>query len=220
LIVPVVIAVAILFLATAKDTKGVQGTANQGSQQAVASPTGNQVTNQNQIKTKNQGEEQELQVENQEEENLGTGSGTSESRNQKANEHMSAVAAKVQELLQIRTSGGIGEQVREVARLQNQAQEQIQTDLGKVQTRSSLMKALIGTDYGATKRLEAQLEQNQLRIEQLEQLMTQLYNQGDITMVQETIQALIQENTSLQEVIAAENQVRSMFGWLFRWFAR
>lgn len=163
------------------------------------SPTGNQVKNQNQVNTQGEG----LQT-----------------RNQNAIENMSEVAKQVQLLLQTRTSGGIGEQVRLIAQEQNQAQTQIQDQINKLNSKGKLARFLTGTNYGATKNLKQQLEQNQLRIEQLEQLQNQLSNQGDIAMVQETIQALIQENTSLQELITAEEKTFGLFGWLFKFFAK
>lgn len=185
------------------------------------SPTGNQVKNQNEVNTQNQGGDTQLQVNTQEEENLENGQGEGlQTRNQTAVDNMSEVAKQVQLLLQTRASGGIGEQVRQIARAQNQAQTQIQEQLNKLESKSKLARFLTGTDYGAIKNLLRQLEQNQLRIEQLEQLQNQLSNQGDITMVQETIQALIQENTSLQELIAAEEKTFGLFGWLFKFFAR
>lgn len=185
------------------------------------SPTGNQVKNQNQINTQNQGEDSQLQVNTQEEENLGEGQGEGlQTRNQNAIENMSEVAKQVQLLLQIRTSDGIGEQVRLIAQEQNQAQEQIQEQVNKLNSKAKLARFLTGTDYGAIKSLMQQFEQNQLRIQQLEELQNQLSNQGDITKVQETIQALIQENTSLQELVAAEEKTFGLFGWLFKFFAR
>ncbi|MCL5431839.1 MAG: hypothetical protein M1484_01925 [Patescibacteria group bacterium] len=200
---------------------GNQGTTTQGQQQVVASPTGNQVQNQNQVQTQNQGEDTQLKVNTQEQENLGEGTGTgSQNRSQNAVENMSNVAEQVQELQQIRTTGGIGEQVRQVAQEQNQAQNQIQTELGKVDNRTGLLKSLIGPDYKALKSMQKVMEQNQLRIQQLEQLQNQLTNQSDITMVQETIQALTEQNTALQDKITLEEQSGSLLGWLFKLFAR
>lgn len=151
--------------------------------------------------------------------NTGQGEGL-QTRNQNAIENMSEVAKQVQLLLQIRTSDGIGEQVRLIAQEQNQAQEQIQEQVNKLNSKTKLARFLTGTDYGAIKSLMQQFEQNQLRIQQLEELQNQLSNQGDITKVQETIQALIQENTSLQELVAAEEKTFGLFGWLFKFFAR
>jgi uncharacterized protein YeeX (DUF496 family) len=75
---------------------------------------------------------------------------------------------------------------------------------------------LIGSDYQALKNVQKQIEQNQLRIQQLEQLQNQLTNQSDIAIVQETIQALTEQNISLQDRINLEEQSGSLFGWLFK----
>lgn len=160
-------------------------------------PTGNQVQTRNRAETQNQTE-------------------GLQNRNQNAIENMSEVAKQVQLLQQTRTEGGIGQQVRQIAQEQNQAQNQIQEQLDKFESKNRWSRLLTGTDYGAVKNLRKELEQNQLRIEQLEILQNQLTNQEDITMVQNTIQAIIQENISLQERITTEEQTKSMFGWLFR----
>lgn len=145
---------------------------------------------------------------------------SSQNRNQNAVENMSQVAEQVQSLLQTRTEGGIGEQVRVVAQAQNQAQEQIQEQLNKLNSKGKLARFLTGTDQGAVKVLKTQIEQNQLRLEQLTQLQNQLTNQADAAMVQSMIQALETENTSLLEKIAQEEQTKSIFGWLIKWFVR
>ena len=198
-----------------------QQTQTQQQLQLSSSPTGKQVQNQNQVQTQNQGEDSRIQVSTQEQESLGEGQGEGlQIRNQNAVKNMSTVAQQVQQLLQVQTTGGIGEQVRQIAQEQHQAQTQIQEQLNKLESKGKLAKLITGTNYGAVKNLKVQLVQNQLRIEQLTQLQNQLANWGDATAVQETIQALTQENTSLQERITAEEQTKSMFGWLFRFFAQ
>lgn len=227
-ILPVFLAFGLVLPVFAAKNNGAGAQTGQQTQQQTqqqlqisASPTGNQVQNQNQVNTQNQGDDSQLQVNTQEQESLGDGQGEGlQNRNQNAIQNMSEVAKQVQQLLQVRTTGGIGEQVRQIAQEQNQAQTQIQEQLNKLGSKGKLAKLLTGTDYGAVKNLKQQLEQNRLRIRQLEQLQNQLSNQGDITMVQETIQALIQENTSLQERIIAEEQTKSLFGWFFRLFAK
>lgn len=170
--------------------------------------TGAQIRNQNQIRNQ---------------ENEGTSSGRGEGltqRNEKALENMSEVAKYVQELLQTRTTGGIGEQVRQIARSQNQAQEEIQEQLHKLDTKGKLARLLTGTDFGAIKNIKAQLEQNRVRIQQLEKLQTKLTNQADLKTIREAIQAMIEANASLQERIGNEEQAGSLFGWLFKFFNR
>jgi len=208
LILPVFLAFVLVIPVIAANNSGTGTQTGQQIQQQVhasSSPAGNQVQN---------------QVNTQEEENLENGQGEGlQTRNQTAIQNMSEVAKQVQLLLQTRTSGGIGEQVRQIAQEQNQAQAQIQEQLNKLESKGKLARFLTGTDYGAIKNIKQQLNENQLRIEQLTKLQTQLSNQSDITMVQEITQALIQENISLQERISVEEQTRSMFGWLFRLFS-
>lgn len=210
----------ITMIATDKVWAIAQNTTNGQTRTAPPSPTGNRTLNQNQVTTQNQGEETNLQVSTQEQESSEEGTGVGlENKNPNAVEHMSIVAQKVQELLQVKTSGGIGDRVRLIARTQNQAQDQIQEQLNEIESKSKLAKSLFGPDYKSLKNLQQQVEQNQLRIQELQQLMTQLSNQGDKTAIQETIQALTQENVSLQEIIASEEQIRSLFGWLVKLFA-
>ena len=161
------------------------------------------------------------QIRNQEEESTSAGRGEGLSqRNEKALENMSEVAKYVQQLLQTKTTGGIGEQVREVARKQNQAQEQIEEELTKLDSKSKLARLLTGTDHGAIKNIKAILVQNRVRINQLEQLQNKLTNQADLKMIKETIQAIIEENASLQERVGTEEQSRSLLGWFFKFFNR
>ncbi len=103
------------------------------------SPTGNMVQNQNQVRTQNQGEESQIQTSTQEQENLEEPQETPKAdnqgmpkklspRSQTALEHMSNVAAQVQEILTTRTTkGGIGEQVRQIAQQQKTVQEEKKT---------------------------------------------------------------------------------------------
>lgn len=183
----------------------------------TGSPRSGQNTS-NQIQ--NQGEDAQIQTNTQEQESKNTTKSASP-RSETAKENMSTVSQKVEELLTTQTEkGGIGEQVSQIAQEQKQAQTQIQAHLNKLESKGKLARLLTGTDYGVVKNLKAQLVQNQLRIEQLTQLQNQLINQGDIAMVQETIQALIQENTSLQEKIIEEEQTKSLLGWLFRFLAK
>ena len=167
-----------------------------------------QVQNKNQVKPQNQGEDSNLQVNTQESEG-------SQNRSQNALENMSEVSKQVQQLLQLKTTGGIGQQVRLIAQEQNQAQTQIKNQIKTLDAKGKIARLLSGTNLNAVNSLKIQLEQNQLRITQLEQLQNQLSGQEDVTMVQETIQALVEQNISLQERITKELQTKSLFGWLF-----
>lgn len=183
--------------------------------------------NQNKVATQNRGEEQQIQVTSQEQEQEGqeeldtdetkpTGNKSLENRSQNALDHMSDVAKQVQQLLQQRTSGGIGEQVRLIAQEQQKEQIQTEEELTKVDNRGQFAKLFIGPNYAALGNLEKQIERNQTRIEQLEELKTQLTSQSEIDTVNQTIEALIAQNTALQDRVNQEEQNKSLFGWLFR----
>lgn len=224
------VVLAIPMAVSAQGYQGGQGTMQQNRVQdpvrtVTTTPQGNQVQNQNQVTTQNQGEDSQLEVKTQEVESLGEGQedeqgGDLQNRNQNAVQNMSEVAKQVQQMLQVRTEGGIGDQVRQIAQEQNQAQTRIQEQLNKLASKGKLARLLTGTDYGALKNLKAQVVQNQLQIEQLTQLQTQLATWQDAVTVQEAIQALMQENISLQERIAVEEQTKSMFGWLLRFLSK
>jgi len=199
----------------------------------LAQGQGNQVQNQNQVQTQNQGEDQQLQVstqeqeslqEGQDEENEGQAKGQPKSvspRSETAREHMSVVAQTVEELLTTQgAKGGLGQQVSVVAREQQQAQQEIEGELDKLEARRGWTKKLFGPDYKAIKNLNQQIERNRLRIRQLEQLQTQVANQADQTQIQEAVQALIEQNTAFEEQVQAEEQVGSLFGWLFKLFVK
>ena len=152
----------------------------------------NQVQNQNQYAFQNQGVETQLMSANQ----------------------------QMQKLMDM---DGLGEDVRfrlgTLAQAHLQTQSQIQQEVNKLNSRSRATRLFAGTDLGAVKNMKAQLEQNRVRVQQLNELKNQLANEGELTMLQETIQAMNLENTSLQERITAEEQQKSLFGWLFRLFA-
>ncbi len=218
--------------AVSQGTSGTQqGTTTQTQQklQVSPSPTGNHVQNQNQVKTRNEGEDSQIQTNTQEQESLGENEGTqgqgmpkkTSPRSETATQNMSNVGQKVEEILTTETmQGDVGQQVKAIAQEQKTAQEQMQTDLGKVDSRGGLLKSIIGPDFKALKNMQKQMEQNQLRIQQLNQLQNQLTSQGEITQVQEMIQALTDQNTALQDRINLEEQSGSLFGWLFRLFAK
>jgi len=138
-----------------------------------------------------------------------------------ARDHMSSVAATVEQLLVAREEkGGIGQQIREIAQQQKQAQVEVRQQLEKMETRRGLLKKLIGPNFKAIRNVRQYLKRNQLRIERLEQLKSQLSTQIDKDNVDQAIQALKEQGQALQEQISAEERVKSVFGWLFRLFNR
>ena len=188
----------------AKNETAGQGSQNTSKSVISASPSGNNVENKNEVQTKNQGEETMLQVNTAEKETLG-----------------SIVSQKVEELLNDESlEKGIGQQVKQFVQEQKQTQDKIQEHLNLAESRNNLLKSFIGPDYKSLQNAKAQLEQNQMRVKNLEELKLQLTNQSDITMVTETIQALVEQNTALQAQIEEEESSNSLLGWLFKLFTK
>jgi len=141
------------------------------------------------------------------------------SRSEVAREHMNEVAKKVEEILTTQgAKGGIGEQVREIARAQNKDQEETEKEYEKMEMRGWIKK-IIGPDYKAINNLRKQMEKNQLRLRQLENLQNQVMNEGEAQMLSEMIEVLNQQNTSLEEQIQAQEEEFSLLGWLFKKFS-
>jgi len=169
--------------------------------------TGNQVQNQNQIQ--NQGET--TQVKNKEQEGKIN-----------ADEHRSAVANFVQGLLKTAntTEGGIGQQVRIIAQQQNQSVSTTIQAMEKVQTRSKVKTFLFGSDYKNLGALRSEMVQTRNRLEQLNRLMENVQNEGDKTELQNQIQILEQEQVKIESFIKTQEGKFSLFGWMFRLFAK
>ncbi len=185
----------------------------------------------NQVQTQNAGEDSQLNVQIQEINMEETGQASSQGQSQQeiksqslpanAQQKMSVVSQKVKELLTTESQqSGIGREVREIAKLQNQAQEKIQTHTAKMASRSGLLKRLIGPDLKAIDSLRQELTENQLRIESLEELKTEVVNQAEETQIQETVEAIIEQNTALENQINEEEDAPSVFGWLIRLFRK
>lgn len=196
--------ISVLIIAGLLSTTSVAFAKNETAGQGTQNTPKSVIENKNEVQTKNQGEETMLQVNTEEKENLG-----------------SIVSQKVEELLNDETlEKGIGQQVKQFVQEQKQTQDKIQTHLNTAENRNALLKGLIGPDFKSLQNAKAQLEQNQMRIKNLEELKLQLTNQSDLTMVTETIQALVDQNTALQSQIEEEESSSSLLGWLFKLFTK
>ncbi|MFC1722096.1 hypothetical protein ACFL0C_00435 [Patescibacteria group bacterium] len=239
LYISILITVFILPHSVVYAQKGSGGTGNgqeNGDQMRVQDPAtheegtpvgsqGNQVQNQNQVNTQNQGEDTQLKVNTQNNEASQFGSedvekqkgSTNKSGN--ARQHMSSVSLSVEKFLSTGNKiDGIGKQVSDLAKQQQGAQNQIGKALDEIEGKKGLVKKLFGPDYGALKDMKQLMQQNQVRIQQLQQLQNQTQNQGEDTQLQEFIQAMVNQNTALQSQVQAEENVKSAFGWLIKFF--
>ncbi|MFA7301675.1 MAG: hypothetical protein WC069_05170 [Candidatus Shapirobacteria bacterium] len=216
----------LLLTATPALAKGSVGTQGQQGQQTmvvtnkpstsptnkpILTSTGNQVKNENQVKIQNQGEEKELSVKTQEQE--------VKKIDESVTQSFTKVSDQVKQLVETTgAKGGIGTKVKEIAQSQTKLQDQIKLDLGEINSRGVLTKLMIGSDKKMISSMEQKMEQNRVMIQQLEELKLQTKNTGDVEQLQETIDLMTYQNTSLQNKVEKENKTNGLFGWFVNFF--
>jgi hypothetical protein len=194
-------------------TSGSQNTVTNTSptKKPIVSPTGNQAKNTNVVQTQNQGETTQLSVKTQESEQL----------NQAVDDSLTKVSDKVLELIDtVGAKGGIGQQVKEVAQEQVKTQQEIKSAFTQLNSQGAATKFFFGSDKKVVKSMEQKIDQNRLMIQDLEELKLQTKNTSDIQQLQETIDLMIYQNTSLQSKVDKENKSNGIFGWLTNLFSR
>jgi hypothetical protein len=143
----------------------------------------------------------------------------SEQLNQAVDDSLTKVSDQVHELIEtVGAKGGIGQEVKEIAQNQTKLQEEIVSDVAKLNSRGTLTKFFIGSDKKLIQTMEQKMEQNRLMIQQLEQLKLQTQNTLDLQQIQETIELMTYQNISLQNKIDKENKSNGIFGWLISFF--
>lgn len=217
----------------ANNSSSNQGQTNGNSTQSVNSsqPTQSQASTQNQgnatqIQTQSNNPETGLMTQDQIRTRLEADLKTVESeyspQNEMATQRMSSVSQAVQNLLQSSyrlesQNKKLGEQVRAIAQNQVQTHDKINQSLDKAEKRSGFAKFFVGPNYKELSNARQQMEQNQLKIQELNQIAAQVSNQADQTELKNQIQTLEEQNTSLKEQLQKDTTGFSLFGWLNRW---
>lgn len=137
----------------------------------------------------------------------------------KAEEHRSAVANLAMKLAQTADKdGGIGEEIRVVAKEQAESSERAAEAIKNVETRSSLKTFLIGTDWKSVGALRSEMVTTENHINRLmaakERASTDLVKNE----IQAEINALQTVRTNINSFIAANESKVSLLGWLVRLF--
>lgn len=169
-----------------------------------------------QVKAKNTSElKQMIQQRQQEMEQERTRAGGIEG---KVFQNQNSVRLAVHSLLAMEDLvGGIGPQVRLVAReFNNSVQATIKAE-EKIQKRSKIKKFFLGGDEEAAAELESELESNKLRIQQLKQLKDECECSSEVKeLFMEQVQNMELEQERLGELAKEEKDSRGLFGWMFR----
>lgn len=115
-------------------------------------------------------------------------------------------------------SGGIGDQISVIAREFNNSVKVQYTAEETIQNRNSLARFFFGGDSEAAEEIQQQIEQNRIRLANLNDLMNMCGEDCDEelkAMIQEQIQLLEQEQNRLQELSQAELEDKGLLGGLF-----
>ncbi|MDD4074275.1 MAG: hypothetical protein PHU17_01995 [Candidatus Pacebacteria bacterium] len=187
---------------------GQQQNINQPEEQLMVNQTGNQPqTGQGANQGGFQIGEPEFQGEDSQGQSQDNGNGI---------QNRSQVANAVQTMLRIaENNSGIGEQIRIIAQTQLRNQEQIDAKLERIKNRNSITKFLIGADYTSVNDIEKILEENEDKINQLEEIKGQL-NEEDLQVLNEQIEKIEEVSLEIQNTLESSQKGFSLLGWLFK----
>lgn len=138
-----------------------------------------------------------------------------------ASEHRSAVANFIQELLDVadrQVLGGIGEQVREIAKQQNASEDKVTPDLEKIKNKNKIRKFLFGTDFKKTKEIKKEMQEAQKRLKELERTKDNIDNSADKAAIEEQIKDFQDNINNVLSEVEAEEDRFSLFGWIKKMF--
>jgi hypothetical protein len=201
----------------------------QNSKTTVAVPaqgiqTGNAVKTNEKNAVKNQGESTQIQMQEKNavqtkdnasaEDKIKNNNGQSE-----AELHRSAVANFVQSLLAVaERESGIGQEVRVIAKEQNEIKNRAADIIYAVENRSKVKTFFIGTSYKNLGELRSQMVQTQKQMEALKQLAEKATNEQNKIELQSQIQMLEQEQIKMNDFITQNESKFSLLGWAVKLF--
>ena len=114
-------------------------------------------------------------------------------------------------------TGGIGRNVSQIAREFNNSVQSTTRAEEKIRTRSSIVKFFMGGDEEAAEDIEQEVNKNQNRLQELNQLMENCNCDPEVkATLQEQIQNVEQEQERLRQLAQEEKGNKGIFGWLFK----
>lgn len=184
-----------------------------------------QVQSENKIEAQNNKDEAMAQSQKNKEEALNESQKNKEdskvdSKN-RSEERKSEVAKAVSALLESSDeNGGIGGQVRVIARNQNEKYQEIEEDIEKIEERGNFTKFMIGPNYKEINRVKTSLNENKEEITELENLKDQIGDEEDLQNIEEQINVLKNLDQEFLQIIENEEKVFSLLGWMFKMFSK
>ncbi len=114
-------------------------------------------------------------------------------------------------------TGGIGEEVSQIAQDINKSVNKTVEAEQKINNRGGFSKFLFGGDEKAAEKIQSQVNKNQQRLQRLEQSQQNCNCSEEVkNMMQEQIQEIEQEQQRLQQVAQEEKQNKGLLGWLWK----
>lgn len=134
-------------------------------------------------------------------------------------EHRSVVATFVHSLLTVADrEGGIGAQVRAIAKAQNDSGTTTVSAMTQIDSRSGLKTFFFGSDYKNLGKIRAEIATTTKTLEQLKALLSSTTNVSDRAELSAQINALQAEQVRVQAYVKAHEDVFSLFGWFNKMF--
>ncbi|MEK7124384.1 MAG: hypothetical protein AAB877_01725 [Patescibacteria group bacterium] len=135
-------------------------------------------------------------------------------------EHRSQTAKFVQSLLDVadREQGEVGEQVREIAKEQDESKDKVADGIDKIKNRSNIKTFLIGTDYKNIGQLRSEMVKTRNQIAQLNRLLDKTTSEETKTALKEQIKTLEQEQQKIEDFLKANESKFSLFGLFVKLF--
>lgn len=136
--------------------------------------------------------------------------------------HRSAVSSFVENLLEVadKNKDGVGEDVRVIAKEEDDAEENVSKAVEEVKGRSSLKTFLIGTDYKNIGMIRSEMAKTQNRLDKLNGLLEKMSTSTGATTTLEQIQNLTETQTKLEDFLQENENKFSLFGWFVKLFNR
>lgn len=136
-------------------------------------------------------------------------------------EHRSAIASFVQSLLRVADrEGGIGAQVREVAKAQNDSATTTEEAIDKVKSKGGISTFFFGSDYKSLGELRSEAVKTQNNIDQLKNALTKATSAADKVTLSAQITALENSQAKVNAFVDTHENTFSVFGWLVRMFSK
>ncbi len=135
--------------------------------------------------------------------------------------HRSAVAAMVKSLLAVADrEGGIGSDVRGIARMQSDSASTSAEAIAKIEGRGPIKTFLVGSDYKNMGQIRSEIEMTQNNVHRLKNLLMKTASSTDRIELVTQIRALENSQKQLDAFVKAHENSFSLLGWVAKMFSK